>query len=426
MKKTLIALAVAGLSFNAMAINLDADTDTTQKFARELKIASTGSELQKVEVKSAVGFSLSTDAYVRLNFTGDVTASAVVATSSDGAATPTVKTWTVADSGKGYVILKNDGTGVAATDVLTVTFTAKVADKNDVSVDYKLYETAGNAVGQTGSLKAKAGTLLKFASALKFDVKAASDLKKIDVTKGATSFVGVPVTETNLVSLGVTTDAAVLGANGLPVADLVVGGKWKVDGPFVIGTKVNAVDITKDNVGKQIEVAAGTVKYVNDDEKVMSEGAINAEWVADTATLSAFTFDTYKFDTVAKLVKNGDKAEVNLALNPNGAYSQYVRISNKSNMAGAVFVTVIADDGKSVNFPLSAIAGQPASLEAGASTVQMTLKDIYAAAEAKGLTLTGDKKIRLLVDAQVTEDGLSVQSYTLSKDGNSFATMEAF
>lgn len=436
MKKTLIALTVAGLSFNAMAVNLDgadAATLAVQKYASELKVPNTGLELEKVVIKAnTLGFALSGDAYIRLNFSNDAEVSAVVAESGQEEFGSLSQTWSVASTGKGFVILKKDTAGTKANDKVEISLTAKLASKLNTTVKYDLYETAGNAVGQTGSLANKPTVdLLTFASGIKFTVKASAAQKKIDVTNGSTSFVGAPIESTELVSLAVAQDATVLGSNGAAVADLTAGGVWKVDGPFVVGTEVGDVDgtlvaIDKDNVGKQIIVPAGIVSYVNADAKVLSEGVINAEWVANSATLKTFNFGTYKFDSVTKLVKNGDKAEVNLALNPNGAYSQYVRISNKSAQAGAVFVTVIADDGKAANFPLSAIAGQPASLDAGASTVQMTLKDIYAAAEAKGLTLTGDKKIRLLVDAQIPEDYLSVQSYTLSKDGNSFATMNAF
>ncbi|MFQ2088206.1 hypothetical protein ACK34E_06560 [Aeromonas veronii] len=445
MKKTLIALAVAGLSFNAMAVNLDgndAAAMAVQKYASELKIPAAGLDLKKVEVISKLGFSLSTDAYVRLNFSDDVEVSVAVgdAVSTGG------KAWTVAAVDKGYVILKNDGSGVAADDVLTVKLTAKVKSKNIVTVKYDLYETAGNAVAQTGSLKSKPATdMIAFASALKVTAKADAELKKIDVTNGSVSFDSkTDAEQTDLVNLTVATDNTVLAANGvslvdgapsaspaIPPVDLTAGAKWFVDGPFVAGTTVGGVAVTKDNVGKALDVttAAADVKYINGVDaaaKVLVEGTVNAEYVPSSTLAASYDFATYKFANVAELVKNGDKAEVNLALNPNGVYSQYVRISNKSAQAGAVFVTVIADDGKAVNFPLSAIAGQPASLDAGASTAQLALKDIYAAAEAKGLTLTGDKKIRLLVDAQVPANGLSVQSYTLSKDGNSFATMNAF
>lgn len=437
MKKTLIALAIAGLSFNAMAVDLDgkdAATLNVQKYASELKVPAAGLELKKVSLTSRIGFALSTDAYVRLNLSDAVTVSGVTAGSA-------AVTWAVADSGPGYVILKNDGKGVKSDDVLTVNMTVKVADKKDVTVKYDLYETAGNAVGQTGSLKTKQASLLSFVSALKVTAKADAALKKIDVTDGSKTFESGAVA-TNLVNLAAEQDPLVLGASGfsllngdgtvtIPGVVLTDKAAWFVSGPFVKGTTVGGVAIDKDNVGKKLDVTANAapVIYQNaagKDAKVLVEGAVNAEYVPSSALATSYDFSTYKFDGAAQLVKNGDKAEVNLALNPNGAYSQYVRISNKSAQAGAVFVTVTADDGKAVNFPLSAIAGQPASLDAGASTVQLTLKDIYAAAEAKGLTLTGDKKIRLLVDAQVPAKGLSVQSYSLSKDGNSFATMNAF
>ncbi len=54
----------------------------------------------------------------------------------------------------------------------------------------------------------------------------------------------------------------------------------------------------------------------------------------------------------------------------------------------------------------------------------MKVADIYAAAQAKGLALTGDKKLRLKVEGEV--GSLSLQNYTVSKDGNALNTMNAF
>lgn len=443
MKKTLIALAVAGLSFNAMAVNVDktdAADQAVQKFASELKVPATGLALSGIEVNSAVGFSLSTDAYIRLNFSDELEVTAVEAESTGD------KKWTVADAGKGYVILKNDGSGVAATDAIAINLSTKVLSKKDVTVKYDLYETAGNAVAQTGSLKNRpAVNLLTFASVLKADAKAADKLRKINVSSGSKTFVletsGTNPEKTDLVTLSLEQDETVLDATAKPLiygADGVSGGtddidltdgKWTVTGPFVVGTTVGATAITTTNAGKPIEVAGPTVTYTNligDAAKVLVEGSIDALWTPASGLASTYEFGTYKFDGAAQLVKNGAKAEVNMGLNPDGVYSQFVRISNKSAQTGAVFITVITDDGKSANFPLSAVANQPAALEAGASTTQLNLKDIFAAAAAKGLSLTGDKKVRLLVDAQIPSGELSVQSYTVSKDGNSFATMNAF
>ncbi|MBO0397107.1 hypothetical protein J1F21_02115 [Aeromonas veronii] len=447
MKKTLIALAVAGLSFNAMAVNVDktdAADQAVQKFASELKVPATGLALSGIEVNSAVGFSLSTDAYIRLNFSDELEVTVDEAKSTGN------KDWTVADAGKGYVILKNNGSGVAATDAIAIKLSTKVLSKKDVTVKYDLYETAGNAVAQTGSLKNRpAVNLLTFASVLKADAKAADKLRKIDVSSGSKTFVvetgGANPEKTDLVTLSLDQDATVLGATAKPFIggadgivgganaaddiDLKAGGKWTVAGPFVVGTTVGATAITTTNAGKPIEVAGPTVTYTNqigDAAKVLVEGSIDALWTPASGLASTYEFGTYKFDGAAKLVKNGAKAEVNMGLNPDGVYSQFVRISNKSAQTGAVFITVITDDGKSANFPLSAVANQPAALEAGASTTQLNLKDIFAAAAAKGLSLTGDKKVRLLVDAQIPSGELSVQSYTVSKDGNSFATMNAF
>ena len=124
----------------------------------------------------------------------------------------------------------------------------------------------------------------------------------------------------------------------------------------------------------------------------------------------------------ANLSKNGASEEVDLALNPSCVYSNFIRISNTSTIAGDVFLTVINDSGASAAINLQDIAGQTGSnvLNAGASTTQISIQDIFAAASAKGLVLTGQNKLRLVVDAQVPT--IDVQSITTSKDQNSFST----
>ncbi|MFD2836473.1 hypothetical protein ACFS3C_07700 [Azotobacter vinelandii] len=81
---------------------------------------------------------------------------------------------------------------------------------------------------------------------------------------------------------------------------------------------------------------------------------------------------------------------------------------------------MIADDGSTASLALSDVEGQPAELAARASTTQMRIDDIYAAAVAKGFALSGQGKLRLVVEGEVPS--LDVQTYTVSKDANSFAT----
>lgn len=58
MKKTLIALAIAGLSFNAAAVNLTADNAAIQTYAQEIKANAEGKvQIEKVAL-AGVSFSL--------------------------------------------------------------------------------------------------------------------------------------------------------------------------------------------------------------------------------------------------------------------------------------------------------------------------------------------------------------------------------
>lgn len=135
----------------------------------------------------------------------------------------------------------------------------------------------------------------------------------------------------------------------------------------------------------------------------------------------------------ATLAKNGSNVYVDLALNPNGAFQNFVRISNKTNTAGNINLTVIADNGAQAQIALGDVAGQASSeLGARASTTQINIKDIFDAAQAAGLSLSGENKLRLLVDGEFiggdetnalsNDYGLSVQTYTVATDGTTFST----
>ena len=139
-----------------------------------------------------------------------------------------------------------------------------------------------------------------------------------------------------------------------------------------------------------------------------------------------YNLNTKDLGVLGTLAKNGATAEANLLLAHDTSYTNLVRITNTTGIKGDLFITVIADDGKSVTFPLSDVAGQPAALAAGASTEQMNVSAIYDAAAAKGFVATGQKKMRLKVEGEVGANGLSLQVYTVSKDGNALNTMNAF
>ncbi|MBS2780638.1 hypothetical protein [Aeromonas salmonicida] len=466
MKKTLIALAIAGLSFNAAAVvDLNASPVVPAKFASEFKFDTTdGSAVANTgnvyDAKVKVGFSISANnqRYVRFDITGAEFANAGVLAATMATQTGTPFSATISSSGKTFVIfeIKDAEDVITKDDVLTYAPSIVAKGANAVNLTYKLFETAVAAVANdtAQALENRSGTIISFTPALaakftpvtpnKIDVSAESKQFETVATINTVGKLAVGVNSDVLWPTGgVQTTMANLVTTGSKVevtADLSAGKKQAADATKIDATALtlgvapaNTIDATKatfDLVAALGDVTSlPAVTYADlvltvDGKTAINETSFVGKYVVTAATNSTAT--DLPFGTLSDLKKNGAEAELNIALKPAGAYKNYVRISNKSGMKGDFFVTVTADDGKNVTFPLSAVANQPAALEAGASTTQMMVDDVFAAAAAKGLSLAADGKLRIKVEGQVPAGKISLQSYTLSKDGNSFATMNAF
>ncbi|MGL6536034.1 hypothetical protein ACSZNU_02885 [Aeromonas hydrophila] len=457
MKKTLIALAVAGLSFNAAAVNLNTGVGTA-KFASEIKVDTTaGTTLGTaagtvINAVNELGFSISNanKRYIRYDLTG-ATFSGVLPADfvlADG-------TFVISQVGanKDFIIVEvNAAADIPANASLTFKTDGRlvVKGKAGVTISYRLFETALDAVANDpAKTLAKAdGQLLTFSPAIVAKVEKKGSADKIDVTESSMKFVtdaGVKTTDTVLGQVSITADINTRLANGTAVAatsdildasKLVVNGDFSagavdVDNKLVLGTiKLDVANATKVEATKaELAVAAGGIAAVTGNISYFVGGKAPIAPQSVTATFvptvkAGFELADVNLGEIGVLNKNGSTKEANLVLAPDTSYTNLVRISNTSNIAGKFFVTAYSDDGKSVSFPLSDVAGQPATLDAGASTKQMKVADIYAAAQAKGLALTGDKKLRLKVEGEVAS--LSLQNYTVSKDGNALNTMNAF
>ncbi|MCF5911518.1 hypothetical protein [Aeromonas veronii] len=457
MKKTLIALAVAGLSFNAAAVNLNTGVGTA-KFASEIKVDTTaGTTLGTaagavINAVNELGFSISNanKRYIRYDLTG-ATFNGVLPADfvlADG-------TFVISQVGanKDFIIVEvNAGADIPANASLTFKTDGRlvVKGKAGVTISYRLFETALDAVANDpAKTLAKAdGQLLTFSPAIVAKVEKKGSADKIDVTESSMKFVtdaGAKTTDTVLGQVSITADVTTRLANGTAVAatsdildasKLVVNGDFSagavdVDNKLVLGTiKLDVANATKVEATKAelavaaggIAAATGNISYFVGGKAPIAPQSVTATFVPTVK--AGFELADVNLGEIGVLNKNGSTKEANLVLAPDTSYTNLVRISNTSNIAGKFFVTAYSDDGKSVSFPLSDVAGQPATLDAGASTKQMKVADIYAAAQAKGLALTGDKKLRLKVEGEVAS--LSLQNYTVSKDGNALNTMNAF
>lgn len=452
MKKTLLALAITALSANAFALELG--TDPALKYASEIKFDAAGTEITLAQsVDTAVGFSINsgTVRYVRFDIANAEFDVANVATSdldltavapSTGAITPTVS---AVDSNKKYVIFEITASAdVANTDVLNFAPRILAKSAGNVSIQYRLYETGVAALaGSSDVLASKSGTVVTFAPALSLAVTPEADVDQIDVTQESKFFSDTTgETEADLGNVDVKVDGTVLWADGsaTTIADLVSdtanANAIVITGDFssaadvkLGGTSVATANLTATTATFPLTNAAAVdainnhVFFITNGTDAISPSGFSA--TLDLTPAAAATGVTGSTATdlsgaLASLEKNGSSDEVDLALKPGGVFSNYVRISNTSGLEGKIFVTVIADDGQTASLALNEIAGQPATLAARASTTQMTIQQIFDAAAAKGLALSGEGKLRLIVEGEVPS--LSVQTYTVSKDYNSFAT----
>ena len=104
---------------------------------------------------------------------------------------------------------------------------------------------------------------------------------------------------------------------------------------------------------------------------------------------TSFAFDYNNVDyrdeagtgNLATLVKNGASVNTDLILTPGGAFDGFVRVSNRSGVAGKVIVTMYNDAGDSVTFDL-----ENGTLAAQASTALVSAADLYAQAQTEDST----------------------------------------
>ena len=167
---------------------------------------------------------------------------------------------------------------------------------------------------------------------------------------------------------------------------------------------------------------------------MVTDGVTAIQAGASTVTFTVNYTDATHTDLVvgptamATLAKNGSTDRVEFALTPNGAYTNYIRITNPSAAAGDVTITVTDDAGTGETINLSDISGISSnSISAGASTGLININDIAAATST--IVLTG--KLRMQVDAEfgatsttldVGGTGVYVTALTVSTDGTTFAT----
>ncbi|WP_052742192.1 hypothetical protein [Stutzerimonas stutzeri] len=461
MKKTLLALAVTALSANAFAVDLNAANSDAVNYAAEIKlpavltdtsntVGGVTTELNDLDVKVQLGFSATANVkrYVRFDLTNAQFETPVVASNlfegTKGAGVVLAPSVAVGGTkGSSFVVIEiTPASTLTNAAVLTLELADIKATGGDASVQYRLYETGVDAnAGNTSTLAAKSGKLFGFKSALNAKVTTKGAAQKIDVTQESKYFVDANAAKLDVnnvignLTVGVNTGVYSAAGTTVALSDLVDSAKVEVAGDFSAGLKdadgklLPAAAVL--NGATASEVTAAKATYTVDPATGLTDAPLTLTVDGKTALATqtftaklvpvakaAYTVNTVDLGVLGELQKNGSSESLNLALKPGGAYQNYVRISNTSNLDGKFFITVISDEGKTATVNLSDVAGQPATLAARASTTQMTIQQIFDAAAAKGLALSGEGKLRLVVEGEVPS--LSAQMYTTSKDGNSF------
>lgn len=476
-----VAMGTAGVA--QAAVDLDKPNgENPLTFAEETTIPAGGAVLDVsaagggLAVIADFGFTIGsgTSKYVLLEFdepltsaltTGAFTDSAGVATfsiSQGGQAGDTSVIVEVAANTAADVLQDSDfqfaPTAVASTGPISAT------NKNTRNISYTLFETAVDAVNGTNPLVSKSGQWITWVTGYSVACSAGTP-DRIDVVTPSQFLVnGDASTETlATASIGVTSGVYPTGVapTAVTVDDYFTAGSTAVvegntDAFFANGGAItlNALTPTPavaagDNEATFVATVDGTdfngPLNVTDDT-----GANETDMVPSSYTLSVTgpgtTFDvgTVTVDC-GSLQYSGSTDRLDFALTPNGAFSQFVRITNPSQTDGDVTVTVYNDAGDSVTFPMGDIANVSSTLEAEGSTKLINVNDVYAAAQAADATFalaaTGaDSRNKLRIEVRgefgddATEDstaaadrlverrvdGIYIQGLTVSRDNNAF------
>jgi hypothetical protein len=475
MNKKLLSLAVAtgvaGLAgVSAHAVDFTSATPTPVYVASEFEIG-TGATIVDPSVTGtfAAGFSIddTNERYIRF----DLSAGTWGATQLDGALS-------VNDSA-GATAVEARSAGGATTDnyviyAVTASATNSVAPDDDVkftpsggisvtagsgvNITYQLFETAAAAVANAGgALATDSGSFISFTAGNTTAVESVTT-NPIDVTVGTATgavFASAP-TNTTIIGQINTTDSVLAPINDTGTT-ATTAAMVATDSLVVTGDFTFAQDLTSSVPDGTYTAANVYIDSATNDCSTSSTAATSL--TATTATFTnpglaantshsvcviangvsliaeqtftgtyATTGNTGYADesnglTLGTLAKNGANDNVNLVLNPDGVFKNYLRVVNTSNIAGDVTFQVYNDAGDTVTgIAMADIAGQSSSSLSGqASSGLIDVADLYDAAVAADATFDVDGgKLRVFVTGNF--GGVELQNITVSTDNTTFAT----
>lgn len=449
MKKTLIALAIAGLSFNAAAVNLDTK-ESVPLYAAELKLPQTLAltvdaanvlAADHVVAKTEAAIDVPTKFFVKAKLTNAKLAVSLTKAAYEIPGATTSATVVGGGVGDDFVIFEAETTAQIAVNTNAAVKIGKVlATGGDVGVTVSYHTSLQNAQNDTGSLwAAKSGTLLKFAKGI--EVAATKGTAAVaDVTKEFKRFEDDVV----VANLGAATVKAVKDVRKADGSEIELdniftdksvvtltgdfsAAKKDADGKYILSSvSLDGTAATKIEDGKATFVGnAGfddaNVALTVSGEDVLAEQTLTASFAPVLTNADNYVFAAADLGVVGQITRNGATDEMDLVVSPTSSYKQFVRLSNKSTRDGKVTVTAINDAGVSKTFDLGTVAEQESVLKAGASTTQISVADLVSAA---GLELSGQNKVRFIFNGEMPKNKLSAQSYVLSTDGTTLVKFD--
>ncbi len=431
MKKVLLSSAIAaamGVSMPAMAIvdirELDSDPTTLAKitYASEIDVSASGTAFTDTgteqDIRHEVGFSINNGStrFIRYELNNGATFTAdptPVFTDTSGGTAAIAFTKQAGGAGQSFVVFEATANtaDVAADDTIDLGMAGVTLTTEDaVTASYDLYETATAATNDGTALASESGVVYDFASEFKITVEDAGE-DQIEVATNSKEFVdndpNAQDLTTNIAKIQVElngnlwTDSLAAAVGDVLTADtnLVISGDFSavaLDGngdPDVSKVQLGGVDAdaltatsATFNVGQTLYAdgaeAIVTMEVTGDD--TIPDG--DSTGLYDVTAAAGSDLTDQNLGTVSTLSKNGDTEEVNMLLDPNGAFKNFVRITNASSVSGSVFIEMFNDAGDSVSFNLSDVSVGGTALDAElagqASTRLIPTSAFVAAAQA--------------------------------------------
>ena len=455
-----LALAISAIIFSGAAnaaLDMNDVTADAATFASEIDIAvapavTTLANAGSIfDVTNDLGFGMSNGAvrYVRYDLDNGAEFNTPVTDAELTIATANVSVSSGGGLGDAFIVFQ-----ITATADLPVDhdMTLAIPDINiigqtTVNIEYNHFEFAANAVANTSPLATSSEDIITFAPSLALvcTPNTAASFDQIDVGQSSLLFDGgVSDTDTQIGSFQV-----------LFTQHLNVAGALIADADAIIDPTATSLTLSGSNGWSAIAAAGGTLvdsaasgtyAVVSGDyveaAAPLSDYSAALDFTADTAgtvplvaseitvTVSPVAMAGYTATTamgscvLGEMTKNGSQDRLTFLLKPNAGFKNFVRVTNPSSTDGNVFLTITDDDGAMAAIALSDVAGQPASLVAGASTDLININDLATAAVAANAAFDVSGKMRLDVDAEfgVTGQttGVNVQAFSMSKDSNSF------